>query len=87
MNLPKEGDPFCLQDSLTYNELLTYFCRHGSGHRVAIFLASSELVSLVNDAQWDIERIRPFVTWFVDTDAVLFEDLDPEGMATLPCYN
>jgi hypothetical protein len=83
MGLPKKGDPFCLQDCLTYEELLACFCHHGSPHNVKIYLASSELVSLVNDAQWDIDRIQPSVAWFVDTDAVLFEETISRSMATL----
>lgn len=50
-----------------------------------IYLASKALVSLVNDAQWDVDRIRPSVFSFIDTDAVLYEDHGPGSMATLPC--
>jgi hypothetical protein len=85
MSLLENSDPFCLKDCLTYGELITCFGYHGLPKKPAIYLASKALVSLVNDAQWDLDRIRPSVFNFVDTDAVLFEGLI--GMANLPCHD
>lgn len=81
----RKSDPFCLGDCITYQELLTSFSYNGAPQNIMIYLASKALVSLVNDAQWDVDRIRPSVFSFVDTDAILYEDLGPGSMATLLC--
>ena len=85
MSLMRKSDPFCLGDCITYQELLTSFSYNGAPQNIMIYLASKALVSLVNDAQWDVDRIRPSVFSFVDTDAILYEDLGPGSMATLLC--
>jgi hypothetical protein len=85
MNLLRIDDPFCLRDCLTHQELFASYSYNGRPDKPAIYLASKALVSLVNDAKWDMARIQPYVFNFVDIDAVLFEGLI--GMANLPCYD